>query len=214
MDAIAFLSAVKKKYKPDLVVSLGDLEDWHSISMHDHDPDGMNPGKELQAIRDGVKLLSKVFPNLMICTSNHGSLPFRRAFKYGMPQELIKDFSAILKSPPGWEWADQWEIDGVLYEHGDPFTGQNAALKCAEQNMQSTVIGHVHSFAGIQYSANSKHLIFGFNCGCLINRDAYAFNYAKKIKRKPILGCGVVIDGIPTFIPMLLNRSHRWRGKL
>jgi hypothetical protein len=213
-DAYKFLKAIKKKYKPNYIVNLGDLEDWHSISMHDSDPDGLSAGDELKALRDGVKPFIKLFPKMKICTSNHGSLPFRRAFKYGMPSDLIKDYADILKAPPGWKWADQWEVDGVLYEHGDPFTGQNAALKCAEQNMQSTVIGHVHSFAGIQYSANSKHLIFGFNVGCLIDRDAYAFEYAKKIKRKPILGCGVVTDGIPMFIPMLLNSKGRWTGKL
>jgi hypothetical protein len=108
-------------------------------------------------------------------------------------------------------WADHWEFDGIIYEHGDPFSGKDAAIKAAEQNMQSTVIGHVHSFAGIQYSANSKHLIFGFNVGCLIDKDAYAFAYAKKIKRKPILGCGIITNGIPQFIPMTLNSNGRWR---
>lgn len=213
-DALPFLKAVKRKYKPTNVVNLGDFEDWHSISMHDHDPDGMSPGAELTKLRELSKPFMKLFPDMLTCTSNHGSLPFRRAFKFGMPSQLIKSYKEILQAPKGWKWADSWEIDGVIYEHGDPFSGQNAALKAAEQNMQSTVIGHVHSFAGIQYSANSKCLIFGFNCGCLIDRSAYAFAYAKKIKRKPILGCGIVIDGIPTFIPMQLNREGKWKGKL
>lgn len=213
-DAFAFLAAIKNKYKPQVVVNMGDLEDWHSISMHDHDPNGMSAGHELQALREAIQPMFKLFPKMMICTSNHGSLPFRRAFKFGLPSELIKGYNDILGAPKAWQWADQWEVDGILYEHGDPFSGQNAALKCAEQNMQSTVIGHVHSFAGIQYSANSKHLIFGFNTGCLINKDAYAFEYAKKIKRKPILGCGLIIDGIPTFIPMILTAKGRWNGKL
>lgn len=213
-DALAFLAAVKKSYKPTEVVNLGDLEDWHGINMHDHDPDGMSPGHELIALRDKVKPLFKLFPKMKICTSNHGSLPFRRAFKFGLPSELIKSYTDILQAPKGWQWNDYWEIDGVIYEHGDPFSGQNGALKCAEQNMQSTVIGHIHSFAGIQYSANSKHLIFGFNAGCLIDHEAYAFSYAKKIKRKPILGCGIIKNGIPTFIPMMLNSKGRWIGKL
>jgi hypothetical protein len=213
-DALKFLKAIKRKYKPTEVINLGDFEDWHSISMHDHDPNGMSAGDELIKLRKEAKPFFKLFPKMKICTSNHGSLPFRRAFKFGLPSELIKSYKDILGAPKGWEWSDQWEVDGVLYEHGDPFTGQNAAIKCAEQNMQSTVIGHVHSFAGIQYSANSRHLIFGFNVGCLIDRNAYAFEYAKKIKRKPILGCGIVKDGIPMFVPMLLNKAGRWTGKL
>ena len=211
-DALAFLKAVKKKYAPTEVVCLGDFEDWHSISMHDHDPDGLSAGAELDALRNASKPFFKLFPKVKMCTSNHGSLPLRRAYKHGLPKELFKSYKDILQAPQGWVWRDYWEIDGIIFEHGDPFSGQNAAIKAAEQNMQSTVIGHVHSFAGIQYSANSRHLIFGFNVGCLINKEAYAFEYAKKIKRKPILGCGIIINGIPVFVPMLLNRQSRWVG--
>lgn len=213
-DAFNFLIAVKKRYKPDICVNLGDMEDWHSISMHDHDPDGFSAGAELAILRKKIQPLFKIFPELYICNSNHGSLPLRRAFKFGLPRDVIKGTREILQAPSAWKWADQWEFDGVIYEHGDPFTGASAAIKAAEQNMQSTVIGHVHSFAGIQYSANSKHLIFGFNVGCLIERTAYAFEYAKKIKKKPILGCGIIRGGIPTFIPMTMNTKHRWIGKL
>lgn len=213
-DALAFLAEVKRVYKPDEVVNMGDLEDWHSISMHDHDPDGMSAGAELQALRDGIKLFAKLFPNMKICTSNHGSLPMRRAFKFGLPSELIKSYREIIQAPKGWRIADEWEVDGIIYEHGEGFTGQQAAIKSANANMQSTVIGHIHAFAGIQYSANQKHLIFGFNCGCLIDRHTYAFKYGKKLKAKPILGCGIIRNGIPIFIPMVLSKAGRWVGKI
>lgn len=213
-DAFRFLAAVKKKYKPNKIVNLGDLEDWHSISMHDHDPDGLSPGMELEALRKGVKPLFKLFPSMMICTSNHGSLPLRRAFKFGLPSELIKSYKDILQMPDGWQIADSWEVDGIVYEHGEAFSGQQGAIKSANANMQSTVIGHIHAFAGIQYSANSKHLIFGFNVGCLIDRAKYAFAYGKKIKSKPILGCGIIRNGIPTFVPLMLDKRGNWTGKL
>jgi hypothetical protein len=182
--------------------------------MHDHDPDGMSPGDELKALRKSIKPLFKLFPKMKICSSNHGSLPLRRAFKFGLPVEVIKSYKDILEAPKGWQIADSWEIDGVVYEHGEGFTGQSAAIKSANANMQSTVIGHIHAFAGIQFSANSRYLIFGFNAGCLIDRHRYAFAYGKKIKAKPILGCGIIIDGVPTFIPMQLNKNNEWTGKL
>lgn len=214
-DAFAFLEAVKKKYKPTEIVNLGDIEDWHSISMHDHDPDGMSPGDELKALRAAIKPLFKLFPEMKICTSNHGSLPLRRAFKFGLPAELIKSYRDIIVAPKGWKIDDSWEVDGVVYEHGEAFSGQQGAIKSANANMQSTVIGHIHAFAGIQYSANSKHLIFGFNVGCLIDRAKYAFAYGKKIKAKPILGCGIIRNRIPTFIPMIIDsKTGRWNGKL
>lgn len=213
-DAFKFLSAVKRKYKPTEIVNMGDLEDWHSISMHDHDPDGMSPGDELKALRKAIKPLFTLFPKMKICTSNHGSLPLRRAFKFGLPSELIKSYKDILQMPSGWQIADTWEIDNVIYEHGESFVGQQGAIKSANANMQSTVIGHIHAFAGIQYSANQKHLIFGFNTGCLIDRNKYAFAYGKKIKAKPILGVGIIIDSTPTFIPMKIDSHGNWTCRL
>jgi len=214
-DAYEFLSTVKQKYKPDVVVNLGDLEDWHSISVnHTADPDGMSPGDELKALRGAVKPYFKLFPKVKMCTSNHGNRPLRAAYEYGLPSELIRSYKEIIQAPKGWEVADAWEVDGVVYEHGEAFSGQQGAIKSANSNMQSTVIGHIHAFAGIQYSANSKHLIFGFNVGCLIDRHKYAFAYGKKIKSKPILGCGLIINQIPTFIPLQLDSRGRWNKKL
>lgn len=213
-DAFKFLKAVKRKYKPNEVVCLGDEMDAHAISMHDSDPDGLGAGDELTAAITELKKLYKIFPKVKVCTSNHGSLPYRRAYKFGLPRAFLKSYKEFLQAPAGWTWADEHEVDGIIYEHGESFAGQQGAIKSANANMQSTVIGHIHAFAGIQYSANQKHLIFGFNVGCLIDNSAYAFAYGKKFKAKPILGCGIIKDGIPTFIPMLLDKQGRWLGKI
>jgi hypothetical protein len=39
---------------------------------------------------------------------------------------------------------------------------------------------------------------------CGIDRKAYAFNYGRDFKDKPVLGCGVVLENgrIPMFVPM------------
>ena len=213
-DALPFLKAVKKLYKPTDVVCLGDEIDAHSLGNYDHDPDGMAAGAELEAAIDHLQDFYKLFPNVKVCTSNHTARPYRQAFKFGIPKAFLKGYSEFLAAPKGWKWADSWEVDGVIYEHGEGFSGASAAIKSADGNMQSTVIGHIHAFAGIQFSANSKHLIFGFNAGCLIDRHAYAFAYGKKIKSKPILGCGIIVNGVPTFIPLLLNSKGRWTRKL
>lgn len=213
-DALRFVIAVAKKYKPDLYINLGDEVDMHAMSDYDHDPDGYSPGHELEKSIEKLKAWYKKFPWMLVCTSNHTSRPFRRAFKYGLPKKLIKGYREFLEAPIGWVWRDNFEMDGVVYEHGEGFSGQTGAIKAALANMQSTVIGHLHSWAGIQFSANEKHLIFGANAGCLIDKDKYAFAYGKKLKSKPIIGCMMIIDGIPSFIPMLLNRRGRWVNKL
>lgn len=214
-DTIPFLKEVKRIYKPDRVVCLGDEIDHHSISEHDSDPEGMSAGDELKAAIEALQPLYELFPVVDSVESNHISRPYRKAYKHGIPKSYLRDYRDFLKAPKGWNWHPTVEIDGVIYEHGESFIGKDAHLKHALANMQSTVIGHQHSHAGIAWSANPKSLIFGFNVGCLIDNNAYAFAYGKKFKSKPILGCGIIIDGlVPIFIPMLLDKKGNWIGKL
>ena len=53
-DAFEFLKALKKKYKPDLIVNIGDELDHHAISMHEHNPDLMSAGDELKQSKEYV----------------------------------------------------------------------------------------------------------------------------------------------------------------
>ncbi len=209
-DVFDFLKAVKKRYKPNEVVCLGDEIEAASLGDWDKDPDGMSPGSELEEAVSKLKKLYLIFPKVKVCTSNHTSRIYRRSFKSGIPKRLIKSYHEILEAPKTWQWKDSWEVDGVIYEHGEGFSGPQGALKAATANMQSTVIGHLHSYAGIQYYANHKYLIYGFNVGCLINKSSAVFNYAKNVKSKPIIGCGIIINGLPLFVPMMLNKNHRW----
>jgi hypothetical protein len=213
-DYIAFLKTVERKYDCDQIVHIGDEVDFHALGDWDHDPDGYSAGDELALAQKELKRLYKAFPNVMACTSNHTARPFRKAFKHGIPKAFLRDYAEFLQAPRGWSWQDSWEIDGVRYEHGEGFSGRDGAIKSAQGNMQSTVIGHIHAFAGIAWNANPKHLFFGFNVGCLIDDEAYAFRYNKKQKNRPIVGCGVVQKGIPLFVPMQLKKGGRWTGKI
>ena len=46
-DTLDFLDAIRKEYKPDCIVNIGDELDWHSISFHDHHPGLYSPSHEL-----------------------------------------------------------------------------------------------------------------------------------------------------------------------
>ena len=209
-DALAFACWARDKYNPTIIVNIGDEIDMHALSDYDHDPDGLSAGDEL---KKAIKHLSgwyREFPVTNVCTSNHTARIFRRAFKYGIPRAYLRDYADFMKAPEGWQWEDSFEIDGVLYIHGEGFSGATGATKAAHAFMQPTVIGHLHSHAGIQYYANKKELIYGFNTGCLIDVNAYAFNYGKLYPIKPVLGIGLVVKGVPQFIPMLLDEKGMW----
>lgn len=213
-DYLSFLISVSNRYATNEVVHIGDEVDFHAISSFDADPDGYSAGDELKVALKELKRLYKLFPKVKVCTSNHTARPFRRAFHHGIPKAFLRDYHEFMQAPKGWSWKDSWEIDGVIYQHGEGFSGRGGALKAAEKNSQSTVIGHIHAFAGIEYTATPKYLIFGMNVGCLIDKDAYAFAYGKYLSSKPIISCAVVISGHPILIPMPMDSKGRWTGKL
>lgn len=213
-DAVAFLSAVAKKQQPDQVICLGDEIDAHALSDYDHDPDGMSAGDELKAGIAKLRPLYKLFPKVKVCTSNHTARPYRQAYKHGIPRSLMRDYREWLEAPDGWQWADKWIIDGVHYIHGEGYSGAQGAIKAAQANMASTVIGHLHCDAGISFLSNSAKLIWGLNAGWLGDRRAYAMAYGKHLAKRPILGCGIINRGKPFFLSMDLGRNGRWTGEL
>jgi hypothetical protein len=204
-----FCKDTQRKWKTGETVFIGDLVDLHALSFHDHDPDGMSPGDEIIAARKAVGKWHKTFPDAKVCIGNHDARTIRLARKAGLPVEALKDFADIWGTPT-WDW--QWEhtIDNVLYLHGTGASGLGAARALMMKRRKSVVIGHTHTNAGINYHTNNDDRIFGLNVGCGIDCQRYAFAYAKDMADRPVLGCGVVIDGIGHFIPMPCGKGEKY----
>ena len=210
-DAFDFLKALKKKYKPDLIVNIGDELDHHAISMHEHNPDLMSAGDELKSSKEHVKELEKIFPEMTLVHSNHSSLVYRRALKYGLPKDYLKSYNEFLGVGDGWKWVDDLTItlsDGsrCFFTHGMSAD----VLKVAQQYGMNTVQGHYHTKFNIGYYSNPDALVWGMQVGCLINQKSMAFDYAKNFKSRFIVGCGMIIDGQPKLMPMVLNEDGQW----
>jgi len=200
-DYLKFCKKVKKHYKCNRVVFAGDIVDNHALSYHESDPAGMSSGDEFIAAKKNIKPWLKTFPKAQVCIGNHDLLPYRKAKTFGIPRNMIKKLDYMWDTP-GWEWGLRFEIDEVQYIHGRG-SGKNAALNVATGDRQSTVMGHIHAFASVQFSTSFRDRIFGLNVGCGIDPIAYAFEYDKGFTNRPVLACGVVIDGIqPILVPM------------
>jgi len=214
-DLIAFLKEIKNKFKPDCVVCIGDEIDGHSISFHDHNPDLDNAGREFRQAIKGLSNVYALFPKVFIVDSNHGSLVYRRAIASGLPHGVIKSYRDMLEAPKGWVWSD----DLVLYASNNQqiyfhHSRGSDVLKVSQQMGMSVVQGHSHSQFEIRYWSNPNHLHFGMTVGCLINNKSLAFAYNKLQVKRPIIGCGIIIDGQPKLLPMVLNKNGRWIKKL
>ena len=212
---IDFLKETKKKFKCDTIVCLGDELDFHCISRHDSEPDAKGAVEEYELGLKKLKPFYKAFPKVKVCISNHTSRPYRMAAQVGIPSVFIKEYRQFLEAPKGWNWADQWEIDGVLYIHGEGYSGSTPHLMAAQKLRTNVVMGHIHHCGGVQFSASPRDRIFGMCCGCGIDSATYAFRYAKNTPKKPMVGCGVVIDGKHAYFePMLLKNKIKRIGKI
>lgn len=213
-DLLPFLKAIKKKYKPDRVIHIGDEVDKHAMSMHDSDPDLPSAGDELKQSLPIIKQLENLFPDMDILDSNHGSLVYRRALKHGIPKAYLRHYNEFLEVGKGWKWHDDLTLDTpggpVYFCHGKVAD----VLKLAQSMGMSCVQGHYHSSYSIKYYGNSLGLYFGLQVGCLIDKDSLAFRYNKTQRARPIIGLGMIIDGLPKLIPMVLNKNGRWIGKI
>ena len=158
-DYLEFCKEVQGKFKCGTVVHIGDVCDLHSCSYHEHSPDGYSPAEEMAKCDKKLKRWFKAFPKVKVCKGNHDNLVDRKGKTIGLPKRCFKSFREMWQYPKGWQDAFEWVINGVLYTHGTGFGGKQPHLSCAIANRMSTVIGHMHSVAGVSYTASSKDII-------------------------------------------------------
>lgn len=214
-DMFEFLEAVKKKHKPTLVVNIGDEVDKHSLSFHDSDVDLPSAGYELELAIGKIKQMEKMFPDMLIVDSNHGSLAVRKFKHHGIPMKYLASQHEIYGVSERWQWVNDLSVilpngQACYFCHGMVKNG----IKLAAQRGTNVVQGHYHTDFKIEYIGNPNNLLFSLQVGCLIDRHSLAFAYDKLNLNRPIIGVGLVIDSKPVLVPMVLNHEGRWNGKL
>jgi hypothetical protein len=213
-DMIRFLSAIKKKYRPDRIIHIGDEVDKHAMSFHDSDPDLPSAGDELQQAIKKLSKLYKLFPVVDLVDSNHGSMVYRKGKHHGIPRKYLRDYGEVLEAPNGWKWYNELIIPtpmgDVMFRH----QFKKSPLVCAQQMGMSVVQGHFHEDFSISYCSSPNKLLWAMTVGCLIDKKALAFEYNATNHKRPIIGVGIIINGSPVLIPMLLNKQGRWVGRL
>jgi hypothetical protein len=209
---VDFLQKTYERYACDRVVHIGDVVDWAAISYHKTPLTESTPRQEYYAALEQVATLYEAFPTAQVTLGNHGALTIRRGEDVGIFPELMKDHATLWQTP-GWEWLPRYadlEIDGVMYRHGDKaLGGQQAAWKNAKVEFRSVVQGHHHSQLGAWYFANQNMRVFGLQTGCGVDSNSSAMSYGQVYAAKPLIGCGVVLEGQEAHaIPMDLGSRY------
>ena len=121
-----------------------------------------------------------------------------------MSREFLREYGEFLGTKK-WKW-----VDDLTLTHGRSAD----VLKVSQTMGMSAVQGHYHTKFVVSYWANPDNLFFAMNVGCLINQKSLSMNYAKNFRTRFILGCGIILDGIPRLLPMVLNDKGDWIKKI
>jgi len=196
---LEFCKQQYRKWKCNQVVFIGDIADFHYSSFHPIEPATDGCETEYTKMLKELAKWQKAFPNAKITYGNHDLIPFRKAVANGLSIRMMSDWNRLFNAPDTWEFGEKFIIDDVMYTHGT-----NAALARMTLARISVVQGHLHSLQYVQWSQSEINKLFAMQVGCGIDVESYAFHYGKSFPRKPILGCGVVLDNgkTPLVIPM------------
>ena len=215
-DALKFLSALKDKYNPDKVICMGDELDFSQVSYHESNPNMDSAKTELEKGRKFLYKLEKLFPEMDVMKSNHGSLPYRKAVTAGLPLEVIKHYRDIIFNKgggEGWHWHNELVLTlsngkKCKFKH---IAAANVVNSAAAIGM-NLVSAHRHTSFKIQYVESPDNVRFGMCVGCLIDDTNPAFDYNDNTDKRPVTGCAVIENGIPKLIPMVLKKNNKWDG--
>lgn len=185
---LEFCKDIYKRYNCTHVLFIGDIIDNHFSSYHETDPDGLSAAEELDFAMRNIHDWVDAFPDSDVCIGNHDRLIARKAKTAGMSMRWVRNYNEVLGAP-GWNFQEEFEYDDVRYIHGEGGTARSRAKK----DLISTVQGHRHAEAYVEYLVGKNFRIFGMQVGCGINHKSYAMAYAKA-GPKPAIGVGVVLD--------------------
>lgn len=206
-----FCKDQRAEYGTEQTIFIGDIVDNYMVSTFVRDPVRASAGAEFKQALAAVQKWHDEFPNAIVIVGNHDIRPFKRAREGGIPGPMMKELADMWQTPT-WTWLPEYVVDRVKYVHGDGMSGPTAALRRAITSRMSVVMGHTHSFGGVQYHANDDSLIFGMNVGWGGDEKAYAFEYGRANVNRGTVGCGLVVSRKEAhFLPADLNGNYRRR---
>lgn len=208
--ALNFCRTLKDHYRiPDSnILCLGDEVDNLSGGMYPKSPDGDHtPKGEIREAQMKIREWAGVFPEMKVCTSNHGMRWIKKASAAEIPSQMLKAYQDVLKIPEKWKYADSWTIPTkhpFKIIHGMEYSGKTPYRVAAELSPISIAFGHLHSSAGICRVITNEKDIWSMNCGSLIDKESYAFAYGKYHKFHACNGASIVFNKgtTPVLIPL------------
>lgn len=189
-----------RKFKPDIVISTGDMTDQKYWSRFPKSPEDDGGLEEWEKVLKGAKQFAKMFPELIILNSNHDRRYLKKASESGLPRVMVKTLSELIPNE-GWQWhlgPNPFIYDNIAFMHGDELQG-GVRAKAATLG-RSVVQGHSHK-AELHYINTFDKSVFAMDVGCTVDPTSAAFDYAASSLSKVWVGFGYIENGVPYLVP-------------
>jgi len=195
---LEFVLETQNTFNAGTVIFIGDIADFHYSSFHPIEPEALGCETEYEKMLQALKPWQEAFPVARITYGNHDLIPYRKGYAGGLSTRMMKSWRDLFNAPKDWTFGERFIINDVMYIHGT-----NSAIPRMVQARISVVQGHLHSQQYVHWSQSEINRLFAMQVGCGIDADSWAFNYGKSFPKKPVLGCGVVLDSgrVPLVIP-------------
>jgi hypothetical protein len=196
----------QEEFQCGTIIFIGDIADFHYSSFHQSEPNTYGPDQELDLAYQRLADWQRAFPVARITYGNHDLIPYRKGFAGGLAKRTMKTWRELFNAPRGWQFAEKFIIDDVLYTHG-----VNAALARMTGSRMSVVQGHLHTQQYVYWNQSERDRLFAMQVGCGIDSESWAFNYGKQFVKRPVLGCGVVLDKgqVPCVLPFHIKQTTK-----
>jgi UDP-2,3-diacylglucosamine pyrophosphatase LpxH len=210
---------VAKKWKPDKLVILGDLVDFHEVSTHSKDPKKRIPfDEEVRLCNLELDKISKLNVKEVRYLEGNHETRLTRYINDRCPELAgITDVRKLLHiQERGWKWTPYQKhttIGKISFTHDVGFSGANAAAQSVNAFGGNIVVGHCHRAAGHYVSSVRGDRHVGWAMGWLGDASAIDYRHQARVARESQHGFGIAYirksDGIGWlhFVPIIKGNA-------
>lgn len=192
-DRFTWLGKLIYDVKPDVVVNIGDLWDFPSLSRHASNKEletkryksDLDAGHDaMERINHEIRKHKRKLPRRVFCLGNHDIRPDRLVSENPRLEGSVGLSDLALERHHRWEqipFLEPIEIEGVSFAHyftsgimGRPIGGIHPAYQMAVKGFRSCVGGHSH-LLDFKQIRNSGRVVSGLTVGCFFD---YTMDYA------------------------------------
>jgi len=210
---LPFCKDLKKEYRCDTVVHIGDVTDEHAVSpSHLASPDAPGAKEEFHETLDIVRQWHAAFPEVRVCIGNHDERPFRAAAIMKLIEGRLRPYNELWKTP-GWTWQYEYTLDHTYFTHRTSNGGFSPAYNAMRARAMSVVLGHHHSCSGVKTLVNPERRLFGCDVGAGCDDRAIQFRYCQHAQARSVISAAVIIDGYPQVHVMPMAKGEAYHDK-